>query len=485
MKKSYISLIILFFFCCFVSAFSLQAQTPVLTVQGILKKSDGSAVPDETHTVKFALMDAEVNGNVVWSETLNDVETVGGVYSVILGTHSTPLNIPFNKDYYLSVKIGNSSQELLPRPRLTPAPYALSTLSTSSLNGAANKIPSGGIAELYQIDCNGNLNVDEETDLRKVVRVYAGILSTVGPINAGNGPFYGYGFRDDGNTGYGSNAYGVASIWAGGQNVINATSAEITMSKYLHITGTKQLSTTTVSYLHADATNIPSFPGGYNKPFSLEADDYLKADGMYVISDRRVKKDFAVSNGASDLSLLQGIRVTDYKYKDVVGKGNSWKKGVIAQEVKALIPDAVSLNTDLVPDIYALAQNAQLEASTLRLTMEKPHDLKIGDKVRIMAGDHQEDLPVTAVASATEFSLGNWAHAAPEKVFVYGREVNDFHAVDYDHLFTLNISATQELARRVELLEKENARFKSENADLRQLLEGIKADLQVIKGMQR
>ena len=168
----------------------------------------------------------------------------------------------------------------------------------------------------------------------------------------------------------------------------------------------------------------------------------------------------------------------------MVGKGNDWNKGVIAQEIKSLIPDAVSLNTDLIPDIYALAQNIRAEAGALRLTMGKPHDLKVGDKVRIMAGDHQEDLPVTAVASATEFSLGNWNHAAPEKVFVYGREVNDFHSVDYDHLFTMNISATQELARRVESLEKENAAFKAQNDELRQLLEGLRADLDALKGQR-
>ena len=31
------------------------------------------------------------------------------------------------------------------------------------------------------------------------------------------------------------------------------------------------------------------------------------------------------------------------------------------------------------------------------------------------------------------------------KVFVYGKEVNDFHVVDYDAVAMLNVSATQEL----------------------------------------
>ena len=95
----------------------LHAQNnAALTVQGILKKSDGSAVPDDVYTLKFAFYDAEAGGNKVWEETINDVETTGGVYSAVLGVGGTPLNAPFDKPYYLSVKIGNSSQELLPRP---------------------------------------------------------------------------------------------------------------------------------------------------------------------------------------------------------------------------------------------------------------------------------------------------------------------------------------------------------------------------------
>jgi hypothetical protein len=38
---------------------------------------------------------------------------------------------------------------------------------------------------------------------------------------------------------------------------------------------------------------------------------------------------------------------------------------------------------------------------------------------------------------------------------VYGTEVPDFHVVDYDAISMLNVSATQELLRRIEALEKE------------------------------
>ncbi len=45
-------------------------------------------------------------------------------------------------------------------------------------------------------------------------------------------------------------------------------------------------------------------------------------------------------------------------------------------------------------------------------------------------------IPVRALASRN-------AHLS-KTVFVYGREVNDFHTVDYEALSMLNVSATQE-----------------------------------------
>lgn len=488
-----LSTILLFF--CF-GAVLLHSQNAALTVQGILKKSDGSAVPDDVYTLRFALYDADFGGTEVWFEVLNNVETNGGLYSAVLGINGKALDAPFDVPYYLSVKIGNSSQELLPRPRLSAAPYAMSLLgadniipSTGNIQvygvNASHGITAAGNISGYNITVNADLIVENDTYLKGVVSVEKGILASTGPLNSGTGPFHGYGFLGDGGTGFGSNASGTASIWAGAQNVINATSSDVTINKLLKLPNTITKTYTgsgNIYQLWTNGLTTQAFP--VTNGYSMETDGVVKVGALHAMSDRRVKKDFALSNPANDLALLQRIRITDYKYKDIIAKGNGLKKGVIAQELEQLVPEAVGLGTDVIPDIYALAQNARLEGSALHLSMEKPHDLKVGDKVRLMAGDHQEELPVQATPSATAFTVSGWTHGAPEKVFVYGREVNDFHSVDYDHLFTLNISATQELARRVETLEKENAAFKAQNDELRQLLEGLRADLDALKGQR-
>ena len=56
--------------------------------------------------------------------------------------------------------------------------------------------------------------------------------------------------------------------------------------------------------------------------------------------------------------------------------------------------------------------------------------------------------------------------ALGDKVFVYGKECLDLKGVDYDAIAMLNVSATQELAKKVDALEAENSRLKAEAARL-------------------
>lgn len=122
----------------------VQAQGASLSVQGVLTKSDGTAVDDgNDYVLTFRLWKSESGtapADKVHEETITNISIVGGVYSVVLGVepNNPPLTAPFNQTYWLGVSVGTSSVELLPRPRLTHAPYAL------GLVGQNNIFPSTG-----------------------------------------------------------------------------------------------------------------------------------------------------------------------------------------------------------------------------------------------------------------------------------------------------------------------------------------------------
>ena len=117
----------------------LAAQS-TLSVQGVLQKTTGMAVEDGDYAITFRLYTTESGGTAVWSETQSDVEVVGGVYGVQLGS-VTPLNIPFDQVYYLGLTVSGGTEHF-PRTKLTAAPYALSLL------GQDNKFPSTGMVQM-------------------------------------------------------------------------------------------------------------------------------------------------------------------------------------------------------------------------------------------------------------------------------------------------------------------------------------------------
>ena len=173
---------------------------------------------------------------------------------------------------------------------------------------------------------------------------------------------------------------------------------------------------------------------------SIIADYRVRAMAFDVNSDERIKEVIGVSNGAEDLAVLQSIKITDYSFKDKLAMGNQLQKRVIAQQVEQVYPAAVNLNRGVIPDIF---KKAVVEGGWISLAT----DLKVGEKVRLFNGEEDavhEVLEVRAGAFMTAFEPKG------SEVFVYGREVDDLRSVDYDAIAMLNVSATQELAKKLE-----------------------------------
>jgi hypothetical protein len=83
------------------------------------------------------------------------------------------------------------------------------------------------------------------------------------------------------------------------------------------------------------------------------------------------------------------------------------------------------------------------------------NDLKKGDRVRLITENGEsihEVLEATSDKFRTEFKPEG------DKVFVFGREVHDYRSLDYDAISVLNVSATQELAKRMADLEQKAGR---------------------------
>ena len=191
---------------------------------------------------------------------------------------------------------------------------------------------------------------------------------------------------------------------------------------------------------------VNSDGGGVTGGVSISASGSLNAPKMYITSDRRVKKEIQVSDGSEDLQTLMGIEISDYRYIDELTHGSAKNKKVIAQQVESVYPQAVSKNSGVMPDIYkkALVRGGWVELET---------DLKVGEKVELV---YPNDRSLVEVLEVKPGAFRPNVAGASDEVFVYGRQVEDFRQVDYDAIAMLNVSATQELVRELEVLRRVN-----------------------------
>lgn len=212
---------------------SSNAQA-TLSVQGIVKKSNGVALEDGEYQITFKLYEVTMppSNVVLWDETIPDVEVISGIYSEILGENpSDPLNIPFNADYELGISIG--SQEMLPRIRLTSAPYAL------SLRGETNQFPSTGEV------------------LADKVKVAQGVIVNNGePLVNNTDGSKGYSFNNDNDSGLFSTQEGEVSLYTNGVERLEVNGSGATLHGGLNATNLTLSNNGAITYRNSNNENF-------------------------------------------------------------------------------------------------------------------------------------------------------------------------------------------------------------------------------------
>ncbi|MFN7976674.1 MAG: tail fiber domain-containing protein [Vicinamibacterales bacterium] len=214
---------------------------------------------------------------------------------------------------------------------------------------------------------------------------------------------------------------------------------------------------------------------GYTGSFfgvSIRASNYIIGGGIGAISDARIKLVRGRSNAAADLDTLNAVQIVDYTFKDTVAQGRAVQKKVVAQQVEQVFPQAVSQTTGVVPDIFATAPQHEGWISLAT-------DLKVGERVRLVTRAGQQMVYDVMAVEPGRFRTALDDPASPE-VFVYGREVQDFRVVDYEAISMLNVSATQELARRLERQTAANDMLKAQNLALESRLAAVEAALKAL-----
>ncbi len=95
---------------------NVLGQMPLqINYQGHLLDESGNPV-NGNHAFLFRIMDAEVDGNILWVETQEDVLVTDGIFQVTLGTFND-ISLNFDAVYWMEITIDN--EVLTPRQKLT------------------------------------------------------------------------------------------------------------------------------------------------------------------------------------------------------------------------------------------------------------------------------------------------------------------------------------------------------------------------------
>ena len=137
--------------CCLLWVSSLYAQELPISVQGIVRNSDGSVFSTGNYSVKFRIYTTATGGTHIWMEEQDGIRIEAGVYSALIGKTAPFGSIPFNQPLYLGVSV-DGGNELSPRALFTAAPAARYALRSPgsiptgmvvSYAGPLSKVPDG------------------------------------------------------------------------------------------------------------------------------------------------------------------------------------------------------------------------------------------------------------------------------------------------------------------------------------------------------
>ena len=177
-------------------------------------------------------------------------------------------------------------------------------------------------------------------------------------------------------------------------------------------------------------------------------------------SDERIKTNIQDVSDNVALQQLRDISCCFYEYKDKVKRGTEKTIGFIAQQVRENMPMAVSIQKGIIPNEMRNIENPQwttlTDASgnnTYKLTIPDLEDASgnTGETTKYRfyvsndpSGNEECEKEITSLENEPKSFIfeDQW-----QNVFLYGKEIDDFHTLDKQKLFALNFSASQEIDR--------------------------------------
>jgi hypothetical protein len=219
------------------------------------------------------------------------------------------------------------------------------------------------------------------------------------------------------------------------------------------MSGTQSGTTTIAGYAYP-ASGV-YYNHSNNEYVSIRSQYAVWAQAFMATSDERIKENIRQVNDNEALQKLRAINCVNYEYKDKVVRGTDTTIGFIAQQVREHVPMAVSIQQDIIPNEMRVIETPQWTEindgsnNKFKLTITDLEDVSGNPKYRFyvsndLSGNNECEKEIHSLEDEPNSFIFDQSW---NNVFLYGKEVDDFHTLDKQKLFALNFSATQEIDR--------------------------------------
>ena len=213
---------------------------------------------------------------------------------------------------------------------------------------------------------------------------------------------------------------------------------------------------------------------------SIATSDKLIATSSVYFSDERIKTNIKDIDCSSALENIRQLKPKQYNYIDSIGQGSEPTLGFIAQEVKPIIKNSVSISKNFIPNIYELCK---IENQSITLVNKNTNDLFVGSKLKAISRSGSEIIfTVYAINDEKNFIVDEYKDddfLIDSVIFIYGQEINDFNNLDKNAIFTITTAALKQVDAELQNTKKIVEQQKTQIETLESQIKIINAKLQI------
>jgi hypothetical protein len=172
---------------------------------------------------------------------------------------------------------------------------------------------------------------------------------------------------------------------------------------------------------------------------------------ILIASDRRIKSEIEDYPDSESLEQLREIDMYFFHYINKYSASGIVQIGAIAQHVAHIVPDAVTYRRASIPDVYtnlidiSWVNIIENNIEKFKMSCSQISSSIIGN----LYYEFRVSDNITSDATTVQLKAGDDHSFIFDKkwncIFCIGRIVNDSHILAYEHLHTMNFSATKEL----------------------------------------